>query len=240
LALVLVVLAVVVGMVVSSIVPSAGESGVAWIPAMIAFPGVPLSILVAVLRYRLYEIDTLINRAVVYGLLTAILAGGSAAAIAVMQRVFSGVIGPGSDLTIILTTLVVVSTFDPIKKRVQALVDRRFKEVHSPAATLEAFLADLRGSFGRPEADRTLRLLVAAVAQAYRAAGVEARVVEGSAPERVLRSGKPSGEQGMVATSSSGDLRVTLSVFRADPSLEATALERALAAVLLEISPAAG
>jgi hypothetical protein len=121
---------------------------------------VPLAIGVAVLRYRLYEIDTIINRAIVYGLLTAILAGGSAAVIGLTQTLFVGLLGPGSTVSIVITTLLVVSAFNPIKTRLQTIVDRRFKPAPDPAASVKAFVAEVRGSLSRPDRDRTFRRLL--------------------------------------------------------------------------------
>jgi hypothetical protein len=179
-ALILVVVAVVVGLVISSVAPTAGESGLAWIPAMLAFPGIPLSILVAVLRYRLYEIDTIINRAIVYGVLTAILAGVSSAVVTVGKDAFEGMLGPGSDFSIVLSTVVVVSAFEPIKKRVSRLVDARFKEAHPPSQALGAFLEATRAQVAAPDRDRTLRRFLDVALAAFRGTGGELRWVDGA------------------------------------------------------------
>ena len=87
----------------------------------------PIAIGIAVTRYRLYEIDRLINRAVLYGSLTAILAGVFTAGVGLAQRLFVVVSGESSDLAIILTTLVVATLYAPLRKRLEAFVDRRFK-----------------------------------------------------------------------------------------------------------------
>jgi hypothetical protein len=89
---------------------------------------IPLSILIAVLRFRLYEIDLLINRTLVYVPLTAILAGIFAASITLSQKLFIAITGATSDAATVLTTLIVVATFDPLKTGLQHLVDRRFKQ----------------------------------------------------------------------------------------------------------------
>jgi hypothetical protein len=96
---------------------------------------------ISILRYRLYDIDLIINRALVYGGLTAILAGLYTASIGLSQRVFIAVTGEQSDAAIVLTTLVVASAFTPVRTRLQAAVDRRFKDVHDPPRRLRA-LAD--------------------------------------------------------------------------------------------------
>lgn len=98
-----------------------------WLPALVAYPTVPLAIGIAITRYRLYDIDRIVNRAVVYGAVTAILAGVFAALTAVTQRVFIAVTGEGSDAGIVLTTLAVATLYQPVRKRVEGVVDRVFK-----------------------------------------------------------------------------------------------------------------
>jgi len=85
------------------------------------------SVGIAILRYRLYDIDVILSRTFVYGALTAILAGVYTASIALSTRLFSAVTGERSDAAIVVTTLVVVALFTPLKNRLQALVDRRLK-----------------------------------------------------------------------------------------------------------------
>lgn len=87
----------------------------------------PIAIGIAITRYRLYEIDRLINRTIVYGSLTAILAGVFTAAVGLAQRIFIAVTGETSDAAIVATTLVVATLYAPLRKRLDALVERRFK-----------------------------------------------------------------------------------------------------------------
>ena len=87
----------------------------------------PIAIGIAISRYRLYDIDRLINRALVYGSLTAILAGVFTAAIGPAQRLFIATTGETSDAAIVGTTLVVATLYAPLRKRLEALIDRRFK-----------------------------------------------------------------------------------------------------------------
>jgi hypothetical protein len=101
--------------------------GLVWIPVIVTYPLVPLAIGVAVLRYRLYEIDRIVNRALVYGFLTALLAGVYAAATALSQRLFVEVVGQSSDAAVVLTTLVVVAIYAPLRGRVEHIVDRYFR-----------------------------------------------------------------------------------------------------------------
>jgi hypothetical protein len=109
-----------------------------------AFAGVPLAAGIAILRYSLYDIDRIINRTLVYGLLTAVLAltyFGLVIGLEALLEPFTG----GSDIAIALTTLVVAALFLPARRRIQDAVDRRFNRSRYDAAkTLEAFSARLR------------------------------------------------------------------------------------------------
>jgi hypothetical protein len=87
----------------------------------------PLAIGVAITRYRLYDIDLIINRALVYGSLTAILAGTFTAAVGLGQRLFVLSTGASSDAAIVLATLVIATLYAPLRKRLEKVIDRRFK-----------------------------------------------------------------------------------------------------------------
>jgi hypothetical protein len=102
-------------------------SDVAWVLGILAMGFLPLAIGVAILRYRLYEIDRIVNRALVYGAVTAILTGVFAAVTALSQRLFISAAGQSSDAAVVLTTLVVVAVYAPVRKRVEAVIDRYFK-----------------------------------------------------------------------------------------------------------------
>ena len=117
-----------------------------WIQVVLiaAMTTVPLAIGIAILRYRLYDIDTLINRAVVYGTLTAILAGLYSASIGLFQRLFSTITGERSDAAIVVTTLILASAFTPVKAWLQAATDQRFKSPADARRRLEAYRESLR------------------------------------------------------------------------------------------------
>lgn len=208
------------------------------LPVVLSFATVPVAIGVGVMRYRLYEIDTVINRAIVYGLLTAILAGGSAAAIGLIQSLFVGVLGPGSTVTIVVTTLLVVSAFNPIKARLQAIVDRRFKPAPDPETSLRAFIAEVRGSLSKPDRERTFeRLLGIAVPELATAA--ELRWTRDGGEERVTAAGAEVASLPVVVRASVGGTVAEMRLAGVSALRAQEPLHQALIAVLEETRSAA-
>ena len=108
----------------------------------IALIGIPTAITIAILRYRLYEIDRIINRALVYGLLSAVLAGVYVA----LAVGFGSLAGSNANSLVIAgSTLVVAALFRPFRRRIQELIDRRFyRRKYDSQRTLEAFSVQLR------------------------------------------------------------------------------------------------
>ncbi len=105
---------------------------------------VPIAIAVAVLRYRLYDIDVVINRALVYGAVSASLAITYVATVVLLQAVLRPFTS-GSELAVAGSTLVVVALFQPLRARTQAGVDRRFyRSRYDAARTLDAFTSRMR------------------------------------------------------------------------------------------------
>jgi hypothetical protein len=111
--------------------------------AGVALSAFPAAVGVAILRNRLYDIDLIINRTVVYVLLTAILAGVYTAAVALFQRTFVAMTGQNSDLAIVMTLFVLATVFTPIKNTLQAAVDRRIKPLSRPLVTHSTSIDDL-------------------------------------------------------------------------------------------------
>jgi hypothetical protein len=111
----------------------------------LSFLLVPLSISVAVLRSHLFDIDVLINRTLVYGSLTAMLIGFYFGGIVALQRIFVVLTGEKSTLAVVASTLVIAALFNPLRRRTQSFIDRRFyRNKYDSAKTLEAFSVTLR------------------------------------------------------------------------------------------------
>ena len=105
---------------------------------------IPVSVAIAVFKYRLYEIDRLINRTLVYGLLTALLVGVYAGLVFLLGRLLDPATGD-SALAVAASTLAVAALFQPARRRLQGLVDRRFnRRRYDAAQTVERFSGRLR------------------------------------------------------------------------------------------------
>ena len=105
----------------------------------------PLSLGTAVLRYRLWDIDVLINHALVYAALTATLTGTYFGGVVLLQMAFRGVTGQGNAVAIVVSTLTIAALFIPLRRRIQDIIDRRFfRRRYDAALTLAAFSSRMR------------------------------------------------------------------------------------------------
>jgi len=109
---------------------------------------IPISIGIAILRSRLWDIDILIRRTLVYALLTGLLALAYFGSVLVLQNIFSALTGQSQSILVtVLSTLVIAALFVPLRRRVQAIIDRRFyRRKYDAARTLAAFGSQLRDS----------------------------------------------------------------------------------------------
>jgi hypothetical protein len=125
------------------------------------FAFLPVAAGIAILRYRLYDIDRLINRTLVYGLLTVLLAGVYAGAVLVLGQLFGGLRAEPPSWVVAGATLAVAALFQPARRRIQAVVDRRFnRRKYDAAQTIQAFSTRLRDQVDLDTLSRELLAVV--------------------------------------------------------------------------------
>ena len=114
--------------------------------ALVSFTAVPIAVGFAVLKYRLYDIDVVINRTLVYGSLTGVLALVYLGSVVMLQGLVRALTGQESTLAVVASTLAVAALFSPLRQRmVQGFVDRRFyRRKYDARKSLEAFNSRLR------------------------------------------------------------------------------------------------
>jgi hypothetical protein len=125
-------------------VPQAIQDAVFFL-GVAAFAAIPIAAGIAILRYRLYDIDLLINRTLVYGSLTLSLAAIYAGGIVLIQGLFRALTGQETQLAVVASTLAIAVLFNPLRRHVQAFIDRRFyRRRYDARKTLASFSARLR------------------------------------------------------------------------------------------------
>jgi hypothetical protein len=130
---------------------ASGLTGVRWLEdvgfvfSMVGLASLPATVGIAILRYRLYGIDLIVNRALVYGPITAMLVLCYLGAVVSLQAAFRTLTGQESTLAVVASTLAIAALFNPLRRRVQGFVDRRFyRRKYNAAKILAAFNARLR------------------------------------------------------------------------------------------------
>ena len=142
--------ATVIGLVLAYVIPEMIDvplwfERIGYTILLVLIPAMPISIGIAILKYRLYDIDVIINRTLVYGSLTVTLVALYFGGIVVLQRVFVLLTGEKSTLAVVASTLAIAALFSPLRHRVQGFVDRRFyRSKYDARKTLEGFSAKLR------------------------------------------------------------------------------------------------
>jgi hypothetical protein len=120
---------------------------VAQLLLLLSLLGIPLAVGIAILKYRLYDIDIIINRTLVYGSLTATLLAVYFGGVATIQAVFRFLTGQEQQpqLAVVISTLAIAALFNPVRRRIQSFIDRRFyRSKYDARKTLEAFSVRLR------------------------------------------------------------------------------------------------
>jgi hypothetical protein len=118
---------------------------IGYVPALVGIVGFPTAVGIAITRYRLYDIDILINRTLVYGTLTATLITLYLVGIVVLQSLFVLLTGQQSTLAVVASTLLIAALFNPLRRSLQSFIDRRFyRRKYDARKTLERFSARLR------------------------------------------------------------------------------------------------
>ena len=196
----------------------------------------PVSFLLSVQRYRLWEIDVIINRTLVYVPLTAVLAGLYSASISLFQRLFTTLTGDKSDAAVVLTTLILASTFTPLKNGLQGFVDRRFRESVDSTRELKRFGEHVQSVVEVLQVERLASRLLIEATRAFRAESGEVHLVMKDGREITQVYGQRSDDCRLsVALSSEGLHSGTISLGHRLDSREYTAEDQR---VLREVADA--
>jgi hypothetical protein len=114
-------------------------TSIVFLPGLLLFP---VSVAIAILRYRLLQIDTLVHTAIIYALVTAILAGIFSALVGLTKSIFTAATGVSNDAAVVIITLIVAAAIVPVRSRVQEWVDHRWRDL--PARTLSNFGSEVQ------------------------------------------------------------------------------------------------
>ena len=174
-------------------VPQALQDAV-FLLGVAAFAAIPVAVGIAILRHRLYDIDLIINRTLVYGALTASLAAVYVGSVVSLQFIFRTLTGQESQLAVVASTLAIAAMFGPLRRRVQGFIDRRFyRRKYDAAMTLEAFSARLREQTDLDALSGDLTAVVRETMQPEYVSLLLRAPTEGTRDQRLTRSWKTDG-----------------------------------------------
>lgn len=153
------------------VIPLLGVTTISFDPAVFLPPLLvfPIAVALAILRYRLWEVDNIVNQAFVFGLLTAILAGVFAALSAFTQRLFLAVTGEQSDIAIVITTLLVAAAFTPVKSWVESLVSYQFRDARDHMRELRSYGDQVRAFVQMSDVNLITRRLLEEAVESFKA-----------------------------------------------------------------------
>lgn len=133
----------------------------------------PISFAIAILRENLFDIDLIVNRTLIYGPLTALLAVLFALTNSLLDFLLSDIAGGKSQISLVVNTVVVVLAFNPLKDKLQEIVDKRFKAKPHPAKQLAAFSAQVRAQMAPLDVPRVTRSFLRTIVEGYDADGAQ-------------------------------------------------------------------
>ena len=165
-----------------------------FLPALVIFP---IAVALAIFRYRLLEVDALVNRTLFYGLVTAILAGIGSGVISLLQILFVFFTGEKSDVAILITSLILVAAFEPIRKRLHSLIDRQFEETPDTTRDLVAYAHDVRCFLEMNDPGRIVVRLLDEAARGLQARSGRVSLKVGGQLQTVHTVGRWQGEASM-------------------------------------------
>jgi hypothetical protein len=147
-------------------IPEGWAADLAFLVGLLALAGLPVAAGIAILRYRLYDIDVIVNRTLVYGSLTVSLVAVYIGSVVSLQYVFRTLTGEGSQLAIVASTLVIAALFNALRRRMQGFIDRRFyRRKYDARHTLEAYSSRLRDETDLKQLNAELLSVVRATVQ---------------------------------------------------------------------------
>ncbi len=168
----------------------------------------PIAIAIAILRHRLWDIDVIINRTLVYVPLTAIIAGIFSAASSLLQKAFVSLTGSDSLASTVIATVIVVASFNPIKDQVQKAVDRVFKETPDPNRRLKPFQDLLRRRVWQLDVGHTTRRFLEEAVAAFDAEGGAAYGIVDGGLQPVHTTGQWRGDEKLAVEVDCGGSRI--------------------------------
>jgi hypothetical protein len=173
---------------------SMGVVWLGWVSSVlviVSVVGMPVAVGIAILRYRLYNIDLLINRTLVYGSLTAVLVVVYLGSVVLSQELFRTLTGQESQLGIVASTLAIAALFNPLRHRIQGFIDRSFyRRKYDARKTLEAFTSKLRDE---TDLDALSDDLVGVIRETMQPAHISVWLRADPVLKRGERSGEPRG-----------------------------------------------